>query len=127
MTGTTVGHYELLEQLGEGGMGVIYKARDLLLNRTAAIKVLPVSLAAADETRRRFGHEAQAASALNHPNIITVYEVGEANGRDFIAMELVEGRSLFDIIDGKPMPVATALTCAMQIAGALAAAHAAGI
>jgi Tol biopolymer transport system component len=127
MTGTTVGHYEILERLGEGGMGVIYRARDVLLNRTVAVKFLPPDSAADADKRRRFLQEAQSASALNHPNIITVHEVGEAGGRDFIAMELVQGRSLHDLIDGKPLPLGTALAYGIQIAGALAAAHAAGI
>jgi len=126
MTGTTVGHYEILDRIGEGGMGVIYKARDVLLNRMAAVKFLPADSAAADD-KRRLLQEAQAASALNHPNIVTVYEVGQADGRDFIAMELVQGRSLDDVIGGKPLPLERAIACSIQIADALAAAHAAGI
>jgi eukaryotic-like serine/threonine-protein kinase len=127
MTGTTVGHYEVLEQLGAGGMGVIYKARDVLLNRTAALKFLPSEGPVAEDARRRFLHEAQSASALNHPNIVTVYEVGQEDGRDFIAMELVQGRSLDAVIGGKPLPVDKAVAYAIQIADALAAAHEAGI
>ena len=88
MTGSTVGHYQILERLGEGGMGVVYKARDVLLNRTAALKFLPADSADADEKRRRFVQEAQSASALNHPNIVTIYEVANEGERDFIAMEL---------------------------------------
>src|SRR5262245_25103721 len=108
-------------------MGVIYRARDVLLNRTVAVKFLPADSAADADKRRRFLQEAQAASALNHPNIITVHEVGEAGGRDFIAMELVQGRSLRDAIEGKPLPLGTALSYGIQVANALAAAHAAGI
>ena len=105
MTGTMVGHYEILEKLGEGGMGVVYKARDVLLNRTAALKFLPADGADADDKRRRFVQEAQAASALNHPNIVTIYEVGQADGRDFIAMELVQGQPLDEVIGRKALPL----------------------
>jgi len=127
MTGTTVGHYEILEKLGEGGMGVVYKARDLLLNRVAALKLLPADSAAAEEKRRRFLQEAQAASALNHPNIITIYEVGQTDERDFIAMELVQGQPLDQLIGKKALSFPKAIASAIQIADALAAAHAAGI
>jgi eukaryotic-like serine/threonine-protein kinase len=130
MNGTTVGHYEILEKLGEGGMGVVYKARDVLLNRTAALKFLPADSAGhtePEERRRRFVQEAQSASALNHPNIITIYEVAQADQRDFIAMELVQGQPLDKMIGRKPLPLATAIACGIQIADALAAAHAAGI
>ena len=127
VTGTTVGHYEILEKLGEGGMGLVYKARDVLLDRIAALKFLPADSAAADDKRRRFVQEAQAASSLNHPNIITIYEVGQADGRDFIAMELVQGRPLDEVIGRKALPLGTAIAYGIQIADALAAAHAAGI
>jgi Tol biopolymer transport system component/predicted Ser/Thr protein kinase len=127
VTGTTVGHYEVLEKLGEGGMGLVYRARDLVLNRVVALKFLPVDHAGADDKRRRFVQEAQAASALNHPNIITIYEVGNVDGRDYIAMELVPGRSLDTVIGGKALPPDTAVAYAIQIADALSAAHAAGI
>jgi Tol biopolymer transport system component/predicted Ser/Thr protein kinase len=130
MKGTTVGHYQILEKLGEGGMGVVYKARDVLLNRTAALKFLPVDSAdhaEPDEKRRRFVQEAQSASALNHPNIITIYEVAQAGERDFIAMELVQGQPLDKMIGRKGLPLGTAIACSIQIADALAAAHAAGI
>jgi serine/threonine protein kinase/Tol biopolymer transport system component len=127
MTGTTVGHYEVLEQLGAGGMGVVYKARDVLLNRTAALKFLPHDSASADEKRRRFVQEAQAASALNHPGIVTIYEVGKADDKDFIAMEFVQGQPLDDAMGRKPLPIAKAVAYGIQIADALAAAHAAGI
>ena len=130
MTGSTVGHYEIQEKLGEGGMGVVYKARDVLLNRSAALKFLPTDNAGQtepEEKRRRFVQEAQAASALNHPNIITIYEVAKAGDRDFIAMELVQGQPLDKMIGRKPLPLNTAIACGIQIADALAAAHAAGI
>ncbi len=130
MTGSTVGHYEIQEKLGEGGMGVVYKARDVLLNRSAALKFLPTDNAGQtepEEKRRRFVQEAQSASALNHPNIITIYEVAKAGDRDFIAMELVQGQPLDKMIGRKPLPLNTAIACGIQIADALAAAHAAGI
>jgi eukaryotic-like serine/threonine-protein kinase len=127
MTGTTVGHYEILERIGEGGMGVVYKGRDLLLNRTLALKFLPPDNAAVDDSRRRMVHEARAASALNHPNIVTVYEVAHADGRPYIAMEFVEGRSLDEVIGGRPLPLRTALDYGIQVANALSAAHTAGI
>src|SRR5262245_6958300 len=127
MIGTTVGHYQILEQLGEGGMGVVYKARDVLLNRTAALKFLPAHSADADDKRRRFVQEAQSASALNHPNIVTICEVAKGEERDFIAMELIQGRPLDQIIERKVLPFERAIAYGIQIADALAAAHAAGI
>src|SRR5262249_54874654 len=120
MTGTTVGHYAILEKLGEGGMGVVYKARDVLLNRTVALKFLPADSASADDKRRRFLQEAQSASALNHPNIITIYEVGQAGGRDFIAMELVQGQPLDHLIGRKALPLGKVIAYSIQIADALA-------
>src|SRR5262245_50240804 len=127
MTGSTVGHYQILEKLGEGGMGVVYKARDVLLNRAAALKFLPADESGADEKRRRFIQEAQAASALNHPNIITIYEVARNGDRDFIAMEFVQGQTLDQLLAKKALTLDVALNYAIQIADALAAAHAAGI
>ncbi len=127
MVGTTAGHYEILERLGEGGMGVVYKARDVLLNRLAALKFLPAEGADVAEKRRRFLHEAQSASGLNHPNIVTIYEIGKVGDRDFIAMELVQGQTLDHLIGRKALPLERALTYAIQIADALATAHAAGI
>ena len=127
MIGTTAGHYEILEKLGEGGMGVVYKARDVLLNRHAALKFLPAGGDDADEKRTRFIKEAQSASALNHANIVTIYEVAKAGDRDFIAMELVQGQTLDQLIARKPLSLERALAYAIQIADALAAAHAAGI
>jgi eukaryotic-like serine/threonine-protein kinase len=126
MIGTTAGHYEILEPLGEGGMGVVYKARDVLLNRMAALKFLPAEGTAADK-RSRFIQEAQSASGLNHPNIITIYEVGKVGDRDFIAMELVQGQTLDHLIGRKALSLDRALTYAIQIADALATAHTAGI
>jgi len=94
MTGTTIGHYELLEKLGEGGMGVVYRARDVLLNRFVALKFLPADAGIDEDRKRRFLQEAQVASALNHPNIVTIYEIVLDPPHQFIAMEYVPGRSL---------------------------------
>ena len=102
MTGSTVGHYEIHEKLGEGGMGVVYRARDVLLNRSAALKFLPTDNAGQtepEEKRRRFVQEAQSASALNHPNIITIYEVAKAGDRDFIAMATIAATMMSDCIE----------------------------
>ena len=127
MVGQTVSHFRVLEKLGEGGMGVVYKARDTHLDRFVALKVLPPEKVAAPERKRRFVQEAKAASALNHPNIIHVYDIDQANGVDFIAMEYVEGKTLDEWIGRKGLPIREALKYAVQIADALAAAHAAGI
>jgi serine/threonine protein kinase len=127
MTGQTIGHYRILEQLGAGGMGVVYKALDAHLDRFVAIKVLPPEKVADAERKRRFVHEAKAASALNHPNIITIYDIASENGTDFIAMEYVPGKALNQLITRKGLPLGEALKYAVQIADALAAAHAAGI
>lgn len=127
MTGRTLSHFEILDKIGEGGMGIVYKARDTQLNRAASIKVLHSGLAADPERRRRFIQEARAASALNHPNIVTIYEIGQAEGTDFMAMEYVPGNTLDRLIPASGMPVPQALNYAAQIADALSAAHAVGI
>jgi Tol biopolymer transport system component len=127
MVGRTISHYEILEKLGEGGMGVVYKARDTHLDRFVAIKVLPPEKVADAERKRRFMQEAKSASALNHPNIITIYDIARDNGIDFIAMEYVAGKALNQLIARKGLPLGEALKYAVQIADALAAAHAAGI
>jgi serine/threonine protein kinase len=123
----TVSHYELLEKLGEGGMGVVWKGRDTRLERFVAIKFLPPDRTADPERKRRFIQEARAASALNHPRIITIYDIDHAEGADFIVMEYVSGKTLEQLIPAKGMKVPEAVRYAMQIADALAAAHAAGI
>jgi len=127
MIGLTVGQYQILEKLGEGGMGVVYKARDTRLNRTVAIKVLPPEKTADSERKARFAHEARAASALNHPNIVTIHDIFSHEGTEFLVMEHVAGKSLAEEIAGKDMRISEVLKCAAQIADALAAAHAAGI
>jgi serine/threonine protein kinase len=127
MIGKTVSHYRILEKLGEGGMGVVYKARDTHLDRFVAIKVLPHERVADPERKRRFVQEAKAASALNHPNIITIHDIASEQGTDFIAMEYVPGKTLDALIRRKGMRITETLRLAIQIADALAKAHSAGI
>jgi eukaryotic-like serine/threonine-protein kinase len=127
MIGRTLGHYRLESLLGQGGMGVVYRARDLHLDRWVAVKVLPPDRLADPERQRRFAQEARAASALNHPNILHIYDIGRAAEVDFIAMELVDGRPLDELIGPHGLPVTDALAYAIQLANALTAAHAAGI
>jgi eukaryotic-like serine/threonine-protein kinase len=127
MIGRTLSHYEVVAELGAGGMGVVYRARDTLLQRSVALKVLP-SDAVADESRQqRFLQEARAASALNHPHIVTIYDVIHEDGVDAIVMELIEGTSLLHRLSSGPLPPRQALSIARQIADALATAHGAGI
>jgi len=127
MIGKTLGHYQITEKLGEGGMGVVYKARDTHLDRFAALKVLPPEKVSDPDRKRRFIQEAKAASALNHPSIITIYDIDQADGVDFIAMEYVAGKTLDELISRKGMRLSLALKYAVQIADALARAHGAGI
>jgi serine/threonine protein kinase len=127
MVGTTVLQYQLLEKLGSGGMGDVYKAQDTRLNRFVAIKVLPAKMSTDPERRRRFVQEAQAASALNHPNIITIYDIVSEGDAQFMVMEFVSGNTLHDSITANGLPVPQVLQYGAQMADALAAAHAAGI
>jgi len=127
MIGKTVSHYRILEKLGGGGMGVVYKAEDTKLGRTVALKVLPPERVADPNRKRRFVQEARAASALNHPNIITIYDIDEAEGVHYIAMECVEGKTLERLIARHGLRVNEALKYAVQMAAALAKAHSAGI
>ena len=127
MIGKTIAHYQILEKLGEGGMGVVYKARDTHLDRLVALKVLPPEKVADPERKRRFVQEAKAASALNHPNIITIHDIASENGIDFIVMEYVQGKTLDALVPRKGLRLNETLKLAIQMADALAKAHSAGI
>ncbi len=127
MVGRTVSHYEILEELGRGGMGVVYKARDTRLGRFVALKVLPPDRVADADRRKRFGQEARAASALNHPNIVTIHDIDSTGDVHFIAMEHVEGQTLDHLIGKRGLPAKQAVGYAVQIADALGKAHGAGI
>src|SRR5262245_36559052 len=126
--GSRLGPYEILAPLGAGGMGEVYRARDARLGREVAIKTLPAATSSDPDRRQRFEQEARAASALNHPGILTIYDIGEIEGTTYIAMELVEGKTLRELVaSGEPLPTRRLLDFAVQIADGLSKAHSAGI
>lgn len=126
-SGEHIAHYQIVELIGRGGMGEVYLARDEILNRPIALKFLPAEATADKDRLRRFQREAQAASALNHPNILTIHQLGDVDGQQFIATELIEGQTLRQRLSGGPLPLREALEIIIQVAGALTAAHKAGI
>src|SRR5918912_415858 len=127
MIGQTFGNYKITQKIGAGGQGTVYKATDTRLGRNVVVKVLPTELTAKDTNLKRFDREARLASALDHPNICTIFDMDEAEGVHYIAMQYVEGRNVRQLVNGRPLELRAALSIAIQVADALAAAHARGI
>src|SRR6266513_3227121 len=127
LVGRTIGHYKLSERIGTGGMGDVYRATDITAGRKAALKLLPARFTRDAERLKRFQQEARAVVGLNHPNILTIYEIGEDNSIHYIASELIEGETLRERLTRGPMQLSEVLDVAIQVTGALAAAHQAGI
>src|SRR6476660_8278536 len=124
MIGSTLGNYKILEKLGEGGQGTVYKAVDSKLGRTVVLKVLPAELTVKEANLKRFEREARLASALDHPNICTIFDMDEAQGLHFIAMQFVEGKNVRQLCNGRPLELDSALRIGIQVADALATGHA---
>src|ERR1700704_2928148 len=127
MIGTNLGNYKILEKLGAGGQGTVYKAVDSKLGRTVVVKVLPPELTVKEANLKRFEREARLASALDHPNICTIFDLNTINGIHFIAMQYIEGRNVRDLVSGRPLELQSALSIAIQVTEALVVAHARGI
>src|SRR5260370_168928 len=126
MIGAKLGNYRILEKIGAGGQGTVYKTTDTKLGRSVVIKVLPPELTAKEANLKRFEREARLASALDHPNICTIFDLNEIGGVNFIAMQFVEGKNVRQLVNGRPLDLRSALSIAIQVADALAVAHAPG-